>query len=67
MYEGDLTVSEGGALQAELAGYDGHQVIPYVVRLDFEKDGTLRFQAWSLEGTERSLMPDVRQAKLDPK
>jgi hypothetical protein len=67
VYEGNLTVVDGGALEAQLTGYERDQVVSYVARVDFEKDGTLRFQAWSLKGTERSLMLDVRQRKLDPK
>jgi hypothetical protein len=67
VYEGNLTVLDGGALEAQIEGYEGDQVVSYVVRVDFEKDGTLRFQAWSLKGTERLLRLDVRQRKLDPK
>jgi hypothetical protein len=67
VYEGNLTLVDGGALEARLEGYEGDQVVSYVARVDFEKDGTLGFQAWSLHGTERSLMLDIRQRKLDPK
>lgn len=63
VYEGDLTVLDGGALQLDLKGYAGDQVVPYVVRFDFEQDGTLRHRIWSLEGTERTLRLDVHHRK----
>ena len=95
MYQGDLTVLDGGAplrggglvadhtntmnlaagetdivggaLQLDLKGYEGDQVVPHVVRFDFEQDGTLRHRVWSLKGTERTLMFDVHHNKLEPK
>jgi hypothetical protein len=67
VYEGDLTVLDGGALQIDLKGYEGDRVIPHVVRLDFEQDGTLRHRVWSLKGAERTLLLDVRHKKLKPK
>jgi hypothetical protein len=67
VYEGDLTVLEGGALQLDLKGYEGDRVVPHVVRFDFEQDGTLRHRVWSLKGTERTLMLDVHHKKLEPK
>lgn len=63
VYEGDLTVLEGGALQLDLQGYEGDQVVPYVVRLDFEPDGTVRNRVWSLEGAERALRLDARHKR----
>ncbi len=59
VYEGDLTVLEGGALQLDLKGYEGDRVVPYVVRFDFEKDGTLHQRIWSPERNERPPMLDV--------
>ena len=67
VYEGDLTVLDGGALQIDLQGYEGDQVVPHAVRLDFEKDGTLRDRIWSLKGAERTLMLEARHMKLGPK
>ncbi len=67
VYEGDVTVLDGGALQLDLKGYEGDQVVPRVLRFDFEKDGTLRQRVWSLEGTGRKLMLDVHHTKLAPK
>jgi len=67
VYEGDLTVLEGGALQLDLMGYEGDQVVPHVVRFDFDKDGTLRNRVWSFEGTDRKLRLDVHHKKLEPK
>jgi hypothetical protein len=60
VYEGDVTVLEGGALQLDLTGSEGDEILPRVVRLDLEEDGTLRQRAWSREGTERTLILDVR-------
>ena len=67
VYEGDLTVLDGGALQFDLTGYEGDRVVRHVVRFDFERDGTLRQRVWSLEGIERRLRLDVRHKKLEPK
>jgi hypothetical protein len=67
VYEGDLTVLDGGALQLDLKGYEDDRVVPHVVRFDFEKDGTLRQRAWSLKGTERTLMLDVHHKEFEPK
>lgn len=66
VYEGDLTVLEGSALQLDLKGYEGDQVVALVVRLDLGLDATLRHRVWSLEGAERELMHDVHHAKLEP-
>ncbi len=63
MYEGDITVLEGGGLQLDLKGHEGEQVLPLVVRFDFEKDGTLHNRVWSHEGAERTLMLDVHHRK----
>lgn len=64
VYEGDITVLDDGALQLDLKGYEGDQVVPHVVRFDFEKDGTLRDRVWSLEGTDRKLMLDVHHNRI---
>lgn len=67
VYEGDVSVLDGGALQLDLKGYEGDRVVLYAVRLDFEKDGTLHHRVWSLQGTERTLLLDVHHKKLEPK
>lgn len=67
LYEGDLTVLEGGALELDLKGYEGDRVVPHVVRLEFEKNGTLRHRIWSFTGAERTLMLDVHHKKLEAK
>jgi len=67
VYEGDLTVLVGGALQFDLKGYEGDRVVPHVVRFDFEQDGTQRHRVWSVMGTERTLILDVHHKKLEPK
>ncbi len=67
VYEGDVTVADGGALQIDLKGYEGDRVVPLVARFDFEKGETLRQRVWFLEGTERTLMLDVHHKKLEAK
>ncbi|MFN0241684.1 MAG: hypothetical protein ACKVWV_02220 [Planctomycetota bacterium] len=67
VYEGDVTVVEGGALQLDLKGYAGDQVVPYSVRFDFAPDATVRSRVWSLAGSERTLVLDVQHAKFAPK
>lgn len=67
VYEGDLSVLEGGALQLDLKGYEDDLVVQHVVRLDFEKDDASRNRIWSLAGPERTLMLDVEHQKLEPK
>jgi hypothetical protein len=66
VYEGDLTVLDGGALELDLKGYEGDRVVPHVVRFDFEQDGSLRHRVWSLDGSERTLMLDVHHKELEP-
>ena len=67
VYEGDLTVPDAGALQLDLEGHEGDRLVSLVVRLDFEKDGTLRHCAWSVEGTDRTLLLDAHHKALEPK
>jgi hypothetical protein len=67
VYEGELVVLEGGALQLDLTGYENEQVVPHVVRFDFARDGILRQRVWSVSGTERTLLLDVQHEKLEPK
>lgn len=66
VYECDLTVLDGGALQIDLNGYEGDRGVRHAVRFDAEKDGTLRERAWVVEGTERTLLFDIRHKKLEP-
>lgn len=66
VYEGDLTVLDGGALQVDMTGYEDDQVVPLVGRLDFDTDGTLRHRIWSLLGAKRTLMLDVHHKQLEP-
>ncbi|MFN0008793.1 MAG: hypothetical protein ACKVXR_12900 [Planctomycetota bacterium] len=67
VYEGDLTVLEGGALQLDLKGYEGDRVVRHVARFDLESDGALRQRVWSLEGQERTPTLDVRHEPHEPK
>jgi hypothetical protein len=67
VFEGDVTVLDGGALKLDLKSYEGDVVVPYVVQLDFVKDRGIRQRLWSLKGTERTLLLDVDHKKLEPK
>ena len=67
VYEGNWMVLEGGALQIDRKGFEADRVVPLVVRLDFEPDGTLRQRIWSINGPERSLMLDVHHKKVESK
>lgn len=64
VYEGEVSVPEAGALQIDLNGYEGERIIPYVIRLDFERDGTLRQRIWSSAGSERKLVSDALHKKI---
>ncbi|MCC7389317.1 MAG: hypothetical protein IT431_11160 [Phycisphaerales bacterium] len=66
VYEGDLTVLEGGALRIDLDGYGGGRTVHLAVRLEFEQDGTLRHRVWSIEGAERTLVLDLHHARRHP-
>ena len=66
VYEGDVTGLDGGALQLDLKGYEGDRVVPQVVRLDFEEDGSLRERVWSLESSGRKLTLDVLHRQVEP-
>ncbi|MFN0241795.1 MAG: hypothetical protein ACKVWV_02800 [Planctomycetota bacterium] len=67
VHEGDVTVLDGGAVQLDLKGYEGDEVVPHVVRFDLESDGTLRSRVWSLAGSERTLLLDVHHKELATK
>jgi len=73
VYDGDVTVLDGGALRLDVTGYEGDQVVLHVARFDFEPDGSLRERVWSLngnegnEGAERTLRLDVHHAKVETK
>ncbi len=64
VYEGDVSVLDGGALQIDLKGYEGDRISQHIVQLDFEKDGTVRQRVWSIDGAVRTLTRDVHHAKL---
>jgi hypothetical protein len=66
VYEGGVTVLEGGALELELKCHERDRVVSLVVRLDLEKDGTVRDRVWSLEGTGRKLVLDAFHEKVEP-
>jgi len=66
VYEGDITVLEGGSLQIDLRGYEGDQVVSRVGRFDFEQDGALHSRVWTLEGTDRQPMLDMHHKRVEP-
>jgi hypothetical protein len=67
VYKGDLSVLDGGALQVELNGYEGDEVVSQIASFDLENDGNLRHRAWSIEGTKRTLVLDVQHTNREPK
>lgn len=68
VHEGDVTVLlDGSALKIDLKGFEGDRSVANVVRLDFEKDGTLRHRVWSVEGDGRKLMFDVHHNQIEPR
>jgi len=62
VYEGTWAV-DGEALQLDLKGYEGDKVVPHVVRLDLEKNGTLRSQVCTINGAEKKVLFDVRHKR----
>ena len=62
VYEGDVRVAEGGALEAALKGYEGDKVVDLVVRLDVEGE-RLRQRVWVVEGAERRPVADVAHSR----
>lgn len=67
VYEGDITILDDGALQADLTGYEGDRTAHYTVRFDLEQDGSLRSRAWSVNGAERSILLDVHHKPVGSK
>ena len=64
VYEGDVRVIEGGALEMDFKGYEGERVLPRMVRVEFEKDGAVRGRVWGGEG---ALVLDGRYKKVAPR
>ena len=52
VYEGDVAILAGGTVQLVLKGYEGDAVMERVLRLDIQKDGGVRNQAWTREGAD---------------
>lgn len=65
VYEGDIAVLEGGALQADLTGHEGDRTVRYEVRLDFEPDG-VRQRVWSVDGAARTPVLDLHHRADGP-
>ena len=62
--EGEVSVLEGGALQANLKSYEGNEVTRIAMRFDFPQDGSLRERVWTVAGTERTLKSDTHFKSL---
>ena len=66
-FEGDAADGVFDLVQLDMKGYEGDRVVPYVVRLDFEKDGALRQRVWSVQGADRTLLLDLHHQKIESK
>jgi hypothetical protein len=51
-------------MQLTLTGYEGERVLPYVVRIDIEGDGSLRQRVWRGDGPEQPPLLDLRHSPL---
>lgn len=67
VYEGGLTLRDDGALEFDLNGSEGDQVVHCLARIDFENDGSLLQQVWSAEGADRMLMYNVHHKRTGSK
>jgi hypothetical protein len=67
VYDGAVTVLDGGSVQLDMWGFEGDFATNYVVRLDFGQDGTLRDRVWSVEGDVRTLILDLHHRKIGSK
>jgi hypothetical protein len=65
VYEGDLTVLDGGALRLDLTSYDVGRTVPLIARLEFAQDGTLRQRVWSADVAEPALLLDLHLKRLE--
>ena len=66
VYRGEATSVGDGALQFDLDGWEGDRVVRCVARLDVEPDGAVRQHVWSLQGSQRTVLLDVRHRRRDP-
>jgi hypothetical protein len=67
VYEGNVSVPDGGSLQLDLTGFEGDRETPLTARLEFESDGSLRQRVWLPSGAGRDLLLDVRHRAVRPK
>lgn len=68
VFEGYLTVLNERGAELELKGYKEDRVVTYAVQFDFQKDGNVRQQVWSLEDKVRTPLLDLlhkRGAKME--
>lgn len=66
VYEGDIRMLNGGAMQLDLTGYEGGKITRYVVRLDDNRNESFRLRLWSTALADRILMLDTHHRKLEP-
>lgn len=62
VYEGDLAVLDGGALQLDLTGYEGDAVAQSTLRFDIETDGRLRTRLWPADSDSGPPVVDVHHS-----
>lgn len=67
VYEGDIRMLNGGAMQLALTGWEGETITPYVVRLDDNRNESFRLRLWSEGHADRILMLDTHHRKLEPR
>lgn len=64
VYEGDITPEENGrSLRLDLRAHRSSGVSAIEARLDLEPPGSVRLQAWSTQGKDRTLIFDHDQAE----
>lgn len=70
VYEGDVTILDGGSLQFDLNGYEGDQVIPHTARIDFNDERTVHTQIWTTasgdnaDASDRMLVLDLQHKRV---
>lgn len=66
VYEGDVRVLDGGALQCDLTGSEPDGTVQLVVRLDFDGGNSLRQRVWSTRDGQQTLVLDIHHRKPSP-
>lgn len=65
VHEGSVAILEDGAIQMEWKAIEGTQRREQIARFELESGSTLRQRIWSLDGSEGTLILDVRHNRLD--